>query len=236
MHSYHIQEYPRYMELPKGETSDKEKVPNDINLKEFLEMGKKYLIIPLSLIFVEIFYKLITASQDTLAWIQIFEAKLWNKLNHFIFGKDSSTLVEHKNGLMTQVELYNPNFPDITNNIIPLYVSDECAGIHEILFISVLILLTPNVNRKIKIWSVGIMGMIIFCLNMIRLIVLYPIALSSCNNNPGIVNCESSMYDFHQFVFEWGFLMTLVVMWLSWFCVVNSKFFKNKFMNNSSEE
>ena len=80
------------------------------------------------------------------------------------------------------------------------------------------------------------MGVIIFCLNMIRLIVLYPIALRSCENNPGMVNCESAMYDFHQFVFEWGFLITLVVMWLSWFYVVNSKFFKNKFVINSSEE
>tara|TARA_B100000287_G_C20593566_1_gene765213 strand:- start:428 stop:1105 length:678 start_codon:yes stop_codon:yes gene_type:complete len=225
------------MELPIGEPSDKPKVPkNDVDLKEFIEMGKKYLVIPISLIFVEIFYKLLTASQDTLAWIQIFEAKLWNKLNHIIFGNDSSILVEHKSGLKTQVELYNPNFPEITNNIIPLYVSDECAGVHEILFISVLISLTPNVSRKIKVWSIMIMAGIIFCLNMLRLVVLYPIALSSCNKNPGKVNCESAMYDFHQFVFEWGFLITLVVMWISWFCIVNSKFFKNIFEINNSDE
>ena len=132
--------------------------------------------------------------------------------------------------------LYNPNFPEITNNIIPLYVSDECAGVHEILFISVLISLTPNVSRKIKLWSIMIMAGIIFCLNMLRLIVLYPIALSSCNKNPGEVNCESAMYDFHQFVFEWGFLITLVIMWISWFCIVNSKFFKNIFEINNSDE
>ena len=225
------------MELPIGEPSDKPKVPrNDVDLKEFIEMGKKYLVIPISLIFVEIFYKLLTASQDTLAWIQIFEAKLWNKLNHIIFGNESSKLVEHKSGLNTQVELYNPNFPEITNNIIPLYVSDECAGVHEILFISVLISLTPNVSRKIKGWSIMIMAAIIFCLNMLRLVVLYPIALSSCNKNPGEVNCESAMYDFHQFVFEWGFLITLVVMWISWFCIVNSKLFKNIFEINNSDE
>ena len=225
------------MELPIGEPSDKPKVPrNDVDLKEFIEMGKKYLVIPISLIFVEIFYKLLTASQDTLAWIQIFEAKLWNKLNHIIFGNESSKLVEHKSGLNTQVELYNPNFPEITNNIIPLYVSDECAGVHEILFISVLISLTPNVSRKIKGWSIMIMAAIIFCLNMLRLVVLYPIALSSCNKNPGEVNCESAMYDFHQFVFEWGFLITLVVMWISWFYIVNSKLFKNIFEINNSDE
>ena len=64
------------MELPIGEPSEKSKVPkNDVDLKEFMQMGKKYLVIPISLIFVEIFYKLLTASQDTLAWIQIFEAK-----------------------------------------------------------------------------------------------------------------------------------------------------------------
>ena len=225
------------MELPKDEVSDKSKVPkNDISLDEFIEMGKKYLIIPISLVFVEIIYKILTASQDTLAWIQVFEAKLWNKLNHLIFGKDSSTLVEHKNGLMTQVELYNSNFPDITNNIIPLYVSDECAGIHEILFISVLILLTPNISRKIKGWSIVIMGILIFCLNMLRLVVLYPIALNSCEKNPGVVNCEYAMFDFHQFVFNWGFLITLTTMWLIWFYLVNSTFFKNWFGEISSEE
>ncbi len=225
------------MELPKNEKSDDSKVPNnDISFEEFIEMGKKYLVIPLALIFVEIIYQILTASQDTLAWIQVFEAKLWNSLNHIFYGADSSTLVEHSSGLMTQVKLHNANFPEITNNTILLYVSDECAGVHEILFISTLILLTPNVTKNIKLYSIAIMSVIIFFLNMARLLVLYPLAVNGCEENQGITNCEAPMMDFHTFVFEWGFLITLTVMWLIWYLIINGIIIKKNSQTTNSEE
>ena len=36
-----------------------------------------------------------------------------------------------------------------------------------------------------------------------------------------MLGCEQPMHDFHTFVYEWGFLIVLVIMWLIWFKWVN---------------
>ena len=58
-----------------NEAADKVVPENDISINELIEMGKRYLLIPLGLLFVEIIYSILTASQDTLAWIQEIVAK-----------------------------------------------------------------------------------------------------------------------------------------------------------------
>ena len=64
------------MELPDNEPPDKGVPENDISINELIEMGKRYLLIPLGLLFVEIIYSILTASQDTLSWIQEIVAKI----------------------------------------------------------------------------------------------------------------------------------------------------------------
>ncbi len=226
------------MELPSNEPADKQKVPkNDIGMNELIEMGKKYLLIPVGLLFVEIIYALLTASQDTLASIQELVASIWNKANQIIYGADSSTLSEYGDtGLMTKVELYNSNFPDIQNNTIDFYVSDECAGVHEMLFITTLILLTPFISKKIKAWSIPIILVIVFCLNLLRLILIYPLAASGCKKNPGIWGCDIRWEIFHDFVFEWGSLIILTIIWIIWYFIVNNLVIKNKLSKTNSEE
>ena len=46
------------MELPNNEPADKRVPENDISLNELIEMGKRYLLIPLGLLFVEIIYSI----------------------------------------------------------------------------------------------------------------------------------------------------------------------------------
>ena len=226
------------MELPCNEPADKQKVPkNDISINELIEMGKKYLLIPVGLLFVEIIYSFLTSSQDTLAGVQETVAKIWNKLNQIFYGTETSTLSEYGNtGLMTKVELYNPNFPDIQNNTIDFYVSDECAGVHEMLFISTLILLTPYISKKIKAWSIPIILVIVFCLNLLRLVLIYPLATSGCKKNPGVWGCDVRWEIFHDFVFEWGSLIILTIMWIIWYLIVNKFYLDEKISKNNSEE
>ena len=69
------------MELPDNEPPDKGVPENNISINELIDMGKRYLLIPLGLLFVEIIYSILTASQDTLSWIQEIVAKIWNNLN-----------------------------------------------------------------------------------------------------------------------------------------------------------
>ena len=193
---------------------------NDMTWSEVGKLSQKYLRIPIILVFVELFYRFITWPRDTLAWVQVVEAHIWHWTNILIFGDASSSLGSY-NGWKTKVTLYNPNFPAIDSNEIVLYVSDECAGIHEILFLATLVYLTPGITRKMKIRAIGWMSAAVFALNLIRLIMLYPIAVWGCTDTSQVANCHIPMWDFHHFVQEWGYLIILVTLWTLWFFAID---------------
>ena len=111
---------------------------------------------------------------------------------------------------------------DFWGDQIRLYVSDECAGVHEMIFITVLIMMTTGVPQRLRIKSALVACGIVYVLNIIRLLVLYPMAVSGCVENPNLMGCEQPMHDFHAFVYQWGFLIVLVLMWLVWFKWVNA--------------
>ncbi len=206
---------------------------DDLAWSEVFELGKKYLKIPFALLCVEIFYWFITQPSDTLVPIQISEAWIWNELTNMIYGEGTATLSTH-NGWMTRVDLYNSNFPGVTDTV-ALYVSDECAGIHEMIFISTLILMTDGVPQKLKFRSVAVMCGIVYVLNIVRLVVFYPIAASDCALDPNNPLCLTGMWNYHEAIYKWGFLLVLILMWLVWFRyvggsskIINSKTNKEK--------
>jgi len=203
-----------FMSNTKSLTSD----PEDLSWLEVFELGKKYMKIPFALLCVEIFYWFITQPSDTLVPIQISEAWFWNELTNLIYGEGTSTLTTH-NGWMTQINLYNTNFPGQLNSV-GLYVSDECAGIHEMIFISTLILMTEGIPQKLKLRSIVVMCGIVYILNIIRLVAFYPIAANDCGIDPNNPICLTGMWNFHEAVYKWGFLLVLVLMWLVWFKIV----------------
>ena len=127
----------------------------DLSWSEVLSLSKTYLKIPLALLFVEAIYWFITQPSNTLVPIQITEAWIWSGITNIIYGEGTATLTTN-NGWMTQVNLSNENFPGVLNTV-ALYVSDECAGIHEMIFISTLIIMTDGVSQKIKLRSIVVM-------------------------------------------------------------------------------
>ena len=52
------------MELPNNEPPDKGVPENDISINELIDMGKRYLLIPLGLLFVEIIYSILTEENE----------------------------------------------------------------------------------------------------------------------------------------------------------------------------
>ena len=167
---------------------------------------------------VEAFYWFITQPTNTLGLIQESEAWIWYHLTELIYGPGSATLSEY-NGWTTLVTLKHPDF---WADQIRLYVSDECAGVHEMIFISVLIMMTTGVPQRLRIKSALVACGVVYILNIVRLLVLYPLAISGCVDNPNMLGCEQPMHDFHAFVYQWGFLIVLVIMWLVWFRWVNA--------------
>ena len=191
---------------------------DDLSWAEVAQLSRTYLRIPAALLLVEAFYWFITQPTNTLGLIQESEAWIWYHLTELIYGSGTATLSEY-NGWTTLVTLEHPDF---WYGEIRLYVSDECAGVHEMLFISVLIMMTTGVPQRLRIKSALVACGIVYVLNIVRLLVLYPLALSGCAENPGMLGCEQPMHDFHAFVYQWGFLIVLVIMWLIWFKWVNA--------------
>lgn len=191
---------------------------DDLSWAEVADLGKTYLRIPAALLLVEAFYWFITQPTNTLGLIQESEAWIWYHLTELIYGSGSATLSEY-NGWTTLVTLKHPDF---WADQIRLYVSDECAGVHEMIFISVLIMMTNGVPQRLRIKSALVACGVVYILNIVRLLVLYPLAISGCVDNPNMLGCEQPMHDFHAFVYQWGFLIVLVIMWLAWFKWVNA--------------
>ena len=190
----------------------------DMSWQEVANLARAYLRIPLALLLVEVFYWFITQPTNTLGLIQELEAWIWFQSTELIYGPGAATLSDY-NGWTTLVTLKHHSFWG--DNIL-LYVSDECAGVHEMIFITVLIMMTTGVPQRLRIKSAAIACGIVFVLNIIRLIMLYPLAVSGCMENPNMMNCEQPMHEFHAFVYQWGFLIVLVLMWLAWFKWVNA--------------
>mgnify|MGYP003324671941 CR=1 FL=1 len=187
----------------------------DLSWKEVGELGLRYGRIPLALVVVEAFYWFLTLPSDTLAPIQVTEAWIWNELTNLIYGEGSAVL-SHHNGWLTRIDLQHPAFPGPFDSV-GLYVSDECAGIHEMIFLSTLVMMTDGVPQRDKLRAIGVMCGIVYLLNILRLVVFYPIALESCLDTPNVQACLTPMWRFHEHVYTWGFLLVLVGMWLVWF-------------------
>ncbi|MEJ6562674.1 MAG: exosortase/archaeosortase family protein [Euryarchaeota archaeon] len=196
-------------------TATSSQKPDDLDWSEVAQLGLRYAKIPLALLCVEAFYWFLTMPSDTLAPIQVSEAWLWHGLTNLLYGEGAATLGMH-NGWMTRIELNHVDFPGSFNHI-ALYVSDECAGVHEMIFLSTLVAMTEGVPQRIKIRSILVMCSIIYVLNLLRLVVFYPIALQDCVAMPNEAACLTGMWTWHTAVYEWGFLVVLIGMWLIWF-------------------
>ena len=192
-----------------GETASS-KASDDMSWGEVAQLGLRYGKIPLALLAVEALYWFITQPSDTLALIQVTEAYIWNEVTQLMFGEGASTLSAH-NGWMTRIDFYHESFPYLDNRV-GLYVSDECAGVHEMIFLSTLVLMTDGVTQREKFKAVAVMCGIVYVLNIVRLVAFYPIAVEDCLANPNQPDCLNGMWNYHTFVYQWGFLIVLLLM------------------------
>lgn len=207
------------------------KASDDMSWGEVAQLGLRYGKIPLALLAVEALYWFITQPSDTLALIQVTEAYIWNEVTQLMFGEGASTLSTH-NGWMTRIDFHHEAFPGAFNSV-GLYVSDECAGVHEMIFLSTLVLMTDGVTQREKFKAVAVMCGIVYVLNIVRLVAFYPIAVEGCLANPNQPECLNDMWNFHTFVYQWGFLIVLLLMWLAWFKFIGGA---NRTMKAAQEE
>ena len=212
-----------------GESSGK--VSDDIPFPEFIRMLGAVFVLVAVLLFGEVLFRWFIEPANTLLPIQLIEAWLWSNISNLIWP-GSAELVAHQTGPMTQVNLLHPTF---YGGVVPLYVSDECTGLHELFFLGMMMLLTPSFDLKTKFKHLGIASLIIFLLNLVRLVVLYPLAISGCDGmNAGIFGCESPLFEFHDFVLRYGSLIVLVIGWTIWFNITDARKGVSEFWNRLS--
>lgn len=191
------------------------KADDDMSWSEVAALGLRYGKYPLALLLVEAFYWFLTEPSDTLAPLQVVEAWLWHGITEMVWGADAVSLSQH-NGWTTRIDFHHPSFPG-TFDTVGLYVSDECAGVHEMIFLSTLILITDDVPQRDRLRAVAVGCALVFILNLARLVAFYPIALGGCLEAPNDPTCLNDMWAFHRQVYEWGFLVVLIGLWLAWF-------------------
>jgi|ETNmetMinimDraft_4_1059912.scaffolds.fasta_scaffold15199_3 exosortase/archaeosortase family protein len=181
----------------------------DLSWAEVGEMAYGYLRIPIVLVIVEVIYWWSTDPAASFEPYQRGIATIWVAISN-LFWPGSAELVFHgPSQAWTGVNL------SLDSGIVErLYVSDECAGIHEIIFLGVLMMLTPGISNRTRWRSIAGMALFVQILNYIRLIVLYPIA------NGGSVD---DMFAFHNFILSQGFLAILIFIWLIWYIVLDRK-------------
>ena len=201
-----------------GESSGK--VSDDIPFPEFVRMLGSVFVLVAVLLFGEVLFRWFIEPANTLLPLQLIEAWLWSNISNLIWS-GSAELVAHQTGPLTQVNLLHPTF---YGGVVPLYVSDECTGLHELFFLGMMMLLTPSFDLKTKFKHLGIASLIVFMLNLVRLVVLYPLAVSGCEGmNGGTFGCESPLFEFHDFVLRYGSLIVLVIGWTIWFNITDAR-------------
>ena len=174
-------------------------------------MAYGYLRIPLALIIVEALYWWATDPAASFEAYQTALAWMWVGLSNIIWPGSAELVFHGPSQAWTGVNLYDSAFQ---GGMERMYVSDECAGMHEIVFLGVLMLLTPGVNSRTRCRSILGMVLLVQLLNFVRLMVLFPIATNGS---------VEEMFAFHEFVLSQGFLAILVLIWLAWYIILDRK-------------
>ena len=189
--------------------SEKGRQKDDLSWSEVGEMAYGYLRIPLALVFVEIIYWWGTEPSASLEPLQVLLAWLWTGVSNLIWAGSAELVFHGPSQSWTGVNLIGSGF---NYGKVPLYIDAECAGVHETMFLGVLMLLTPGVERSVRQRSLIGMIAIVQFLNFLRLLALYPI---------GMQYGEAQMNEMHEFIFRQGFLILLVLFWIIWYIQLN---------------
>ncbi|MEW6069495.1 MAG: exosortase/archaeosortase family protein [Candidatus Thermoplasmatota archaeon] len=110
--------------------------------------------------------------------------------------------IEVKNEI--NIYYYSEQFSD---GKLSMSIQTPCAGIHEIVFLSALITGFRGVARKLKLKWIAILGVVLFIENLVRLLVLYPIALWVG---------EDTMWYSHYIFWKYGHLVIILFLFVLW--------------------
>jgi len=153
------------------------------------------IIIFIGLVFYVLLLDFIIIHAD-LTWLQRAEA-------YSVFALQSGMGV---NATFNSTEIsINYASPQFSMEVIAL-----CTGISELLFFTFLVLLFRGPKWRTKAKGLAIFLPIIFIINIIRLLLIYPIAIQF-----GV----QAMWDIHWFVWKYGMFVMLMALFTLWYLI-----------------
>lgn len=164
-----------------------------------------FIILIVVILFVDLAIKgYMSTGENSLNPLQEFEAKIVYHVQN-IFGIP----VELKNS--TTLRYDNSKIEGIFPNQV---IGPECTGLHEIIFIMLLVLGTKYIPWKVKIKWASILGGILFIENLLRIILLYPLAV-----------WKGARWEdrFHYYFWQYGQYMIVMTLFILWFYFVGLK-------------
>lgn len=143
-------------------------------------------------------------SSNSLYPIQVFETRI-------VYGVQK--LLGYPVELKNNIDLYYYS-PAFRKGELSMEISTPCAGIHEIVFLSALLIGFRGVRLNLKLKWIAILGSFLFVENLVRLIILYPLA------------CwigEEAMWYSHYIFWKYGHLLIILTLFVLWFWFVARK-------------
>jgi len=110
------------------------------------------------------------------------------------------------------IDLWYTNSAFTSGNLV-LEINGICTGIFEIAFLSVLVMGFREISFRKRLKGLEILGVIVFVENIIRIFLLYPLAV--------YFNMQT-MWNFHDTLWKFGQLVFVMILYSIWSAYVQS--------------
>jgi len=151
--------------------------------------------------------------ENSLYTIQVLKTQMVFQIQKF-FGIDVSC--------SDPITLIYKGHPDLT-----MRITTACVGIHEIIFLSALILgyrqsttiINPSgIKLNFAFKWIGIFSILLFIENLVRILTLYPI---------GILIGSKNLWVYHWYYWKYGHLIIILLLYIYWVMKISRKNQKN---------
>jgi len=138
-------------------------------------------------------------------------------IHHGFTGSSGTRLeftvdVDNRESLDEPTLLYYPDMEGDGEMSQGIEITGICAGLREMAVIATLVLLVGGVRWRLKIKWAAILTGLIFLENLLRIFLIHPISLA--------YGWDFAWNQFHQFFWEVGQLISIMVLFLLWFVLV----------------
>jgi len=161
-----------------------------------------FVFVVVVILLVDILYRLFASPTEySLPALQEFEAMMVFRIHEFL---GHPVELSYEKGHLVALTFRD----DALQYDLKYYISDDCTGMHELVFLASMILPFRSIPLKNRLRGLAVALPLMFVLNMGRLLMLYPLAVAIGN---------SGMWRWHWLIWKYGQLIIVLMIFLVWF-------------------